>query len=253
MKCIGVVTLVLLISVAGTAMADWNLRDPHKMHYPQLPDPDGWDVNATNPNVLADDWRCSESGPVSDVHLWGSWRHDDVGQIRNIHLSIHDNIPETPNSHSRPGELLWERDFGPDQFAIRDIGTGEQGWYDPSMNEWFRPDHHLFHQINIMDIKDPFIQKVGTVYWLDVSVDVESDAGTATEQWGWKTSGSPQFMDDAVWGDFASGATQWNELTDPLATTKQSLDLAFVITPEPTSMALLGLGGLTVLRRRRRR
>ena len=70
--------------------------------------------------------------------------------------------------------------------------------------------------------------------------------------WGWKTSGSPQFMDDAVWGDdFAGGVTEWNELVDPQ--TGQSLDLAFVITPEPTSMALLGLGGLAVLRRRRRR
>jgi hypothetical protein len=51
----------------------------HKMHYPQLPDPGGWDVNATGnvslPNsiMLADDFRCTETGYIDDMHFWGSW------------------------------------------------------------------------------------------------------------------------------------------------------------------------------------
>ena len=250
MKHVGVVTLVLTVFAAGTALADWNLRDPHKMHYPQLPDVDGWDINATSPLVVADDWRCSESGPVTDVHVWGSWRHDDIGKIRKIHLSIHEDIPEVPDVHSRPGPLLWERDFGPDQFTIRDAGTGDQGWYTPG-GDPISTDHKQIHQINIVGIEKPWVQQRGTVYWLDVSVELEPiDPGTEiNERWGWKTSGSPQFLDTAVWRD-AAGAG-WNAMLDP--GTGQRMDLAFVITPEPTSMALLGLGGLCVLRRRRRR
>jgi hypothetical protein len=35
----------------------------HKMHFPQKPDPTGADVFFNPPRVLADDWRCSASGP----------------------------------------------------------------------------------------------------------------------------------------------------------------------------------------------
>lgn len=58
-------------------------------------------------------------------------------------------------------------------------------------------------------------------------------------------------MDDAVWADWLPGQMMTNRqpLTDPLTGT--SLDLAFVITPEPLSLALLAAGGLALLRRRR--
>jgi hypothetical protein len=49
----------------------------HKMHFPQLPDLEGWDVYAVYPKTLADDWQCSETGEVLDIHFWGSWRDTD--------------------------------------------------------------------------------------------------------------------------------------------------------------------------------
>ena len=42
--------LVLVFSVS--AFADWIEEDGHKMHFPQLPNVVGWDVNATNPVPL---------------------------------------------------------------------------------------------------------------------------------------------------------------------------------------------------------
>jgi hypothetical protein len=234
---------------AGVATADWFPGDPFKMHYPQLPDPLGWDVNATYPKVLADDWQCTETGPVTDIHLWGSWEFGAPGEILSVHTSIHRNIPATPDAGSRPGELLWERDFFTGGFTILDPwGTGDEGWYDPNSGEFRRPDHQTFHQINIQQIPDPFIQNFGEIYWLDISVTV-ADIGTQT-RWGWKTS-LEHFMDDAVWGDFdaVGGVTEWSELYDP--ETGVSLDMAFVITPAPGTLALLGFGGLAALRRRR--
>ena len=64
-----------------------------KMHYPQLPDENGWDVNATWPLVLADDWLCTETGWVKDIHFWGSWLGDSIGYIEYFILSIHEDIP----------------------------------------------------------------------------------------------------------------------------------------------------------------
>jgi len=71
----------------------WQPGDDHKMHFPQLPDEDGWDVNATYPLILADDWECSETGYVKDIHFWGSWKHDYTGVIDSFVLSIHNDIP----------------------------------------------------------------------------------------------------------------------------------------------------------------
>lgn len=224
--------------LACVAAADWDPGDPYKMHFPQLPDPQGWDVNATAPKILADDWMCTETGPVTDVHFWGSWMHDFVGQITGIHLSIHANVPDP--TFSRPGELLWQHDFVPGEWTERVYGTGDQGWYNPNTGDWNRPDHELFYQYNIEDIPDPFFQEEGQIYWLDISVTVADPA----TMWGWKTS-LDHWEDDAVWSDLGGA---WQPLEDPV--TFESLDMAFVITPEPASIGLLAIGALALLRRR---
>ena len=146
-----------------------------------------------------------------------------------------------------PGELLWEGDFFTGQFTVIDpYGTGDQGWYDPNTGDSRRPDHNLFHQINIVNIPDPFTQIKDEVYWLDVSVSTVSES----IRWGWKTS-QDHFMDDAVWADDPTGSiTGWQELIDP--ETGESLDRTFVITPEPATLGVLVIGGLAMLRRRRR-
>ncbi len=268
-------TISLCLLLASTvALGDWKLGDDYKMHFPQLPDPDGWDVKATtihnpdyNPDdptsepylqhkVVADDWYCIESGPVADVHFWGSWRQDRVSPIDSIHLSIHADVPAGSDPlfpWSHPGELLWEQDIT--NFTVLEGFTGEQGWYNPNTGEATWPDHFMFHQINIENIPDPFIQEEGTIYWLDVQVDVpylppaDGLGGLDPNQpeWGWKTS-QQHWNDDAV---FSDNGQDWFELYDPIKTPPQSLDMAFVITPEPATVALLGLGSLTLLRKRR--
>src|SRR3972149_5602749 len=103
----------VLVLIGGGAVAGWVPADGHKMHFPQLPDEAGWDVNATQPVVLADDWQCSESGYVKDVHFWGSWMHGVEGQILGFVLSIHADIPANPPEiqYSRPGQTLWEKEI----------------------------------------------------------------------------------------------------------------------------------------------
>jgi len=248
--------ICVLISV-GAAPADWSSGDPHKMHHPQLPDPNGWDVRITNSRrelteplewVVADDWKCSSSGPVTDVHFWVSRMQEVEDTIENVHLSIHSDIPAGTGgeTYSRPADPpRWQRDFGPNDFTMVDAGTGDQGWFDPPFDDWNEDDHQKFYQINIVDIPDPFEQVEGTIYWLDISVDLRGEAETG--QLGWKTS-TDHFNDDAVYWDMID--QKWVELRDPI--NNESLDMAFVITPEPATMMLLAIGGLVVLRRRRR-
>lgn len=236
--------LSTLVLAAPAALADWDVGDPHKMHYPQLPDPFGIDVSFRSPQVLADDWQCSETGPVSDVHFWFSALEDAEPVILNVHLSIHSNIPAGEGTnYSRPGDLLWQGDFGPGDVTWRPAGTGQQGWYVPE-NGFYRPfDHNRFYQLNIVDLPNPFIQQQGEVYWLDISISSQTPLG-------WKTSISPQFMDTSVWGILPT--PDWQPVYDPRVSVPQNLDLAFVITPEPASLVLVAVGAASLLRRRSR-
>jgi hypothetical protein len=228
-----------LLFVAGTAVGDWIPGDGHKMHYPQLPDPCGWDIDFGAPvPQLADDWMCSESGYVEDFHFWISWKGDNLDGVTGVVAKIYADDRTGP--YSKPGVELWDSDLiKAENFTFRHYGDGLQGWYDPLAGEVIEDDHVGYYQINVDYLPNPFYQEQGTIYWLGICVTSETEVG-------WKTSESPHFEDDAVVWD----GQEWLELRDPL--TQESLDLAFVITPEPTSMVLLGLGGLALLLRRRK-
>jgi hypothetical protein len=239
---VGVVLLVL----AAPVLADWNEGDPYKMHYPQLPDPLGLDVNFRSPQVVADDWLCTETGPVSDVHFWFSQHSTAQPEpppvIYNVHLSIHSNLPaDATTPYSRPGDLLWERDFAPTQVKWRPYGTGDEGWFDPATGQYIPNDHFVYYQMNITNFPDPFYQYQDHIYWLDISI-------SSLLPLGWKTSRSPQFMDTAVWG--MQGNPGWQPIYDPRnPTAGQKLDMAFVITPEPAALVLLALSAVLARRR----
>ncbi len=196
----------------------------HKMHYPQLPDPEGWDVVACEPIVLADDFMCTKSGRITDIHLWGSWRMDLENPIDGFLLSIHENIPGPP--YSRPGELLWEA-FIPD-YEVTPEEPGMQGWYDPAMPFWEYPDHMMYYRYDITNIPEPFCQDSGTIYWLNVMA-IGPMMYPDPPLWGWKTS-RLHYEDDGVWAHYTPPVYEWQPLTDPI--TGETLDLSFVITGE---------------------
>jgi len=254
------IACVVLAMVGSTALADWDESMPHKMHYPQLPDPDGWDIDMTN-YVLADDWKCSETGLVDDIHFWYSVEQQmdptPPPHITAVQVSIHDDLPAgdpaNPADYSMPGNLLRQWTFDPGQFVTAGPWDGLQGWDDPQSSAAgvvCRPDdHRLYWQINITKISDmvtdPFRQQEGTIYWLDLHVDAEGPLV------GWKTTREDlQFNDFAVYAT-PNGPAPWAPIR--VCTEDRLTDLAFVITPEPCTLLILG-GGLAgaVLARRKR-
>lgn len=248
------VLAVLLCSSAG--WADWNVGDPHKMHYPQLPDrsPVGIDVDARS--TLADDFLCTKTGPITDIHIWSSFRNDllpptGLPESLAIRLSIHEDIPMGPGGYSQPGLLLWEYIANPLTYRVRSDGHGPEGWWTPWENIYEPNNHFGLWQYNFyIDPQLAFVQEAGRIYWLDVQL---LDPGV---MWGWKTS-IDYFNDDAVYWDPIMGG--WKEMRYPPGHPMygQSVDLAFVITPEPGSLLALSTGlsgffGISALLRRRR-
>jgi hypothetical protein len=241
MKRLIATTCLCVLLVACTALADWMPGDPYKMHFPQLPDPYGWDVRANEPE-LADDWLCTQTGPVLDIHIWYSIFGDyDQAELQGGIVRIYSDSPDPDGEgelFSHPNEKLWEYPFGAQELIF--AGEGKQGWYDPRTQEVYPDNHYLYYQLNLVDIPEPFIQKEGEVYWLALQLNTNFTMG-------WKTS-LDHWNDDAVWSNGTIGGP-WQELRDPL--TGRSLDMAFVITPEPATVALLGLGALSLIRKKR--
>lgn len=258
-----------LIGFAPVAKADWNPGDPYKMHFPQLPDltPNGVDVLATyggywfNPasqsyvqlgnKVLADDFMCTQTGPITDIHIWGSWLSDARDLNARFHLSIHSDIPAGVGGlpYSTPGPTLWSMDLNPAH--QRFWGTASEQFYDPNSQRILGADTQVWQYNFYIDPLLAFHQQAGMLYWLDVQY-IPTEPFTTT-LFGWKTS-LQHFQDDGVYGDNLSPGgdpSSWAELIYP---TGQSRDLAFVITtPEPSAFALTGLGAAALLAFRRRR
>ena len=255
-------TILMFASImilVGPVLADWEPGDPYKMHSPQLPDPNGWDIytfgEIDTRLTLADDFLCTQTGPIEDIHFWISFKGDDwsgdPADVGPLSVGLWSNNPGSkfPPKPSRPRDRLWSRTFKHYQFTFREDGQGDQSFYNPETGEFKKADHKLFYQINITGIQDPFVQNEGQVYWLSLGLQMaQMDVGMS----GCKTS-VQQWADDAVWAyePLWGVPIVWHPISDPV--TGESLDLAFVITPEPGTMVLLCLGGVGVLARRRRK
>jgi len=236
-RLIPVLLAVLLVLPFG-ASADWDPSIPAK--WVQMPDETeiGIDVNASYNFILADDFQCSETGPIREIHIWGSWFNDILpmgvpDSVRFI-LSFHADIPdyESPTGYSMPGDVLWYRAFDPGEFtSIVWLDGVPEGWMDPPDFYTYPADYAIWQYNFYVPDGDEFWQQ-GTpdepvVYWLDVKA-IPFDGAAV---FGWKTS-IDHWNDDAVWGDGPEPYLgPWFELIYPPGHEyyPQSIDLAFVI------------------------
>jgi hypothetical protein len=135
----------------------------------------GYDI-WNQPNALADDFVCTNTGPITDIHLWGSWALDKaLTNNLTFYIGILSDVPvSATNSYSHPGNLLWSNVFYPGQYVESFWGLGNETFevldapglpfneWGPESNVWY----YCFYPAN------PFVQ-IGSVtnpvtYWLAV-------------------------------------------------------------------------------------
>ncbi|NIA07857.1 MAG: PEP-CTERM sorting domain-containing protein [Actinobacteria bacterium] len=232
----------------------------------------GLDVNATNGSLLADDFNCTSTGPITNIKVWGSWLGDYLpysgDAAMSFRLQIYGDIPADPNNPqtwSTPAAtVLWERMFystnSPTTFTAEPYYTipedeeGE-GWYNPYTAAYLPDADHTIWLYNFdIPTAEAFVQQGSAdtpiVYWLALEAFVDD----VEAQFGWKTS-LDHWNDDAVW-TLDDSVLVWNELRYPYGHEYegQSIDLAFAIAPEPITLAMLALGMVAAgLQKRRQR
>ncbi len=224
------------------------IEDNEKWNQPPDISEFGIDIKVDDGLILADDWLCTETSMLTDVHFWGSWLWDQHFQIENIHLSVHTDIPDPDGpggGYSMPGTEVWSFNTGEYPGCLSETIVGivpcppGEGWWDPRGG--FDQQTYYDTQVWRYDILIPgsvaFVQTGTTegpvVYWLDIAADVPEPLG----EFGWKTS-YEHWNDDAVWSP--DGGVNWIELRYPQGHpyAGNSIDLAYVLTfgpyePEP--------------------
>jgi len=196
--------------------------------------------------ICADDFECTQTGPITSITLWASWYHDVLSggsaEKASFTLSIRQDIPanRSTTGYSMPGPVLWRKTFDRGQFTVEPVQTYVENYYSPA-NGALELNHRatLYKYTFKINAKDAFEQtgtsKSPVVYWLAAQAELIHSPGTTATRLGWKSSTS-HWNDAAVWvkAEEPYGSSTWNKLTYPQGHSQsgRAVDLAFAIETE---------------------
>ena len=239
--------VLLLLIAAGAAGQTQPCPEANGVKYVQWPDttPNGVDVwNSSTfppgvtdgPWLLADDFVCTNTGPITDIHLWGSWLNNQiVPNTITFWVGLFDDVPAGPgNPFSRPGQLLWEECFAPGSYSELPGPTGQETFLDPGPPTTVGTDQQIWYYCFYPT--NPPTQYGSsshpTNYWLAVYAQMPAAGGG---YFGWKTTTNVQhdvsvhtFFNPQTCPNLALGTSLagWTP-TVTSGTAQRSLDLAF--------------------------
>ncbi len=146
--------------------------------------------------MVADDWRCSDYRPVSNIHWWGSYvdYQNNVPPANapdSFHIGVWTDVPagvDQPYSH--PGTLVWEWTVQPWDLNETHVSCDFHPAYMPAPDSCFKydfiiPQYEWFWQ-----------EGPDNIYWISIAAIYDSGV-PEQNMWGWTTR-PHYYNDDAV-------------------------------------------------------
>ncbi len=222
--------LLALIGLQGQTLPCEETNGVKYVQWPNLFG--GLDVWNNGPWVLGDDFVCTNTGPITDIHLWGSWLNDQVGtNSLTFWLAIYDDVPISPvNSFSHPGNLLWTEQFTPGQYVESFWSSSQENFLDPGPPNTIGTDaqawYYCFYPTNIFTQQGS--STAPKIYWLVAYA--QPPTGNPL-QYGWKTT-TNVLNDTSVHAPWPGSVPTNNPGWTPTlrASTGGPLDLSFKIS-----------------------
>jgi PKD repeat protein/FtsP/CotA-like multicopper oxidase with cupredoxin domain len=198
----------------------------------QLPDisPTGVGVLATTGTgspIVADDFLCTTSGPITGITFWGSWLNDVVDPNTTFELKFWTDVPSIPSS---PGVQLWREVFPPGTYSNNLAGViSSETFYDPSQQLPPGNDTQVYQYTFSIPECDAFYQSYSNVYWLSVT----AYPTVSNALFGWKTCiTNDAWGDDSTWSATTNYPGAWQPLQyqPPNPYAGFSMDQSFALT-----------------------
>jgi hypothetical protein len=154
----------------------------------------GWDEKSTSGGlqIVADDWLCTTTQPVTGVHWWGSY----IGWTEPVpapdapesfQIGIWNDVPSGINApFSHPGTMIWE--YIVPRAELNETYAGMDELTSPQLSSSF-----FKYDLNLPQ-SDWFFQGPGeNIYWLSVTAIYPGNSPSPFT-WGWTTR--PYFYND---------------------------------------------------------
>ena len=201
--------------------------------------------------ILADDYQCTLSGPVTQIGVWGCYYLDALpgNDANNVQftVSIRDDLPAAVGrKYSMPGKILWTKVFTKGQFTVQESASKRQSFFSPCDAEYItNSQKRTFKYTFKIDRSQAFVQAGSSekpvVYWLSVQARITQSGGNMA-RFGWKTSAS-NWNDDATWAQAQERYSgTWQKLNYPAfhPRVNQHTALAFaVLTSDESTTELI--------------
>jgi hypothetical protein len=68
----------------------------------------GMDVKASQPKILANDFLCTKTGPITNIHIWASWLNDQPDPSARFQVGLWSDVPR---GTAPQGELITDGAF----------------------------------------------------------------------------------------------------------------------------------------------